>query len=78
MAKAQQEFEDKLYDLEKLNQDRVKETQQLMLNAMEKFRDEIADADMNDQEKTQALLDYWRQLQEEYGNLTDTALKNGS
>ena len=48
-----------------------------MLNAMEKFRDEIADADMNDQEKTQALLDYWRQLQEEYGNLTDTALKNG-
>lgn len=78
MAKAQQEFEDKLYELEKLNQDRVKETQQLMLNAMEKFRDEIADADMNDQEKTQALLDYWRQLQEEYGNLTDTALKNGS
>ena len=77
MAKAQQEFEDKLYDLEKLNQDRVKETQQLMLNAMEKFRDEIADADMNDQEKTQALLDYWRQLQEEYGNLTDTALKDG-
>ena len=48
-----------------------------MLNAMEKFRDEIADADMNDQEKTQALLDYWRQLQEEYGNLTDTALKDG-
>ena len=77
VAKAQQEFEDKLYDLEKLNQDRVKETQQLMLNAMEKFRDEIADADMNDQEKTQALLDYWRQLQEEYGNLTDTALKDG-
>lgn len=58
MAKAEQEFEDKLYDLEKLNQDRVKETQQLMLNAMEKFRDEIADADMNDQEKTRALLDY--------------------
>lgn len=78
VAKAQQEFEDKLYELEKLNQDRVKETQQLMLNAMEKFRDEIADADMNDQEKTQALLDYWRQLQEEYGNLTDTALKNGA
>lgn len=77
MEKAQQEYEDKLYELEKLNQDRVKETQELMLNAMVKFRDEMANADMNDEEKTQALLDYWRQLQEEYGALTDTALKDG-
>lgn len=76
--KAKQDYEDKLYELEKLNQTHIKETQDLMLNLLAQYRDEIANLNVTDEERAQMLQDYWEHLQEEYGMMLDKALADGA
>ena len=73
-ANAQQNYEDKLYELEKLNQDYVKSVQDLIMDNMAQYRDEIANLNVSDEERVQMLQAYYEQLQQQYGVFLDTAL----
>ena len=77
LAKAEQAVEDAMYNAEKLQQERVKEVLQDMLSNMAKFRDEIANSDMSDEEKKNALIDYWQEMINTNGDLLQTALNDG-
>ena len=71
---AKQNYEDKLYELEKLNQDYVKSVQDLIMDNMAQYRDEIANLNLSDAERTALLQQYYEQLQQQYGVFLDTAL----
>lgn len=77
MADAQQNYEDKLYELEKYNQDHIKDVQDMMLNLLAQYRDDIAGLNVTDEERAQMLQDYWEKLQGEYGVFMDKALNDG-
>lgn len=48
-----------------------------MLSNITKFRDEIADSDMSDEEKKNALMEYWQEMINTNGDLLQTALDDG-
>jgi hypothetical protein len=77
MEKANQAYEDKLHDLEKLNQDHIKEVQDQMLQAFQAYRDQIAGLNMTDQERKDHLVSYWNQLQGIYGDAFGKAIDDG-
>lgn len=73
-ANAQQNYEDKLFELEQLNQEYTKSVQDLIMDNMIQYRDEIANLNLTDQERTELLQQYYEQLQQEYGVFLNTAL----
>lgn len=73
-ANAQQNYEDKLFELEKLNQEYAKSVQDLIMDNMIQYRDEIANLNLTDAERTALLQQYYEQLQQQYGVFLDTAL----
>ena len=77
IADAQQNYEDKLYELEKYNQEHVKDMQDMMLNLLAQYRDDIAGLNVTDEERAQMLQEYWEKLQSEYGVFMDKALNDG-
>lgn len=78
VAEAQQNYEDKLYELEKYNQDHVKELQGQMISAFNDYKNEIESlTTLDGEQKAQLLEDYWTQLQNEYGVFLDKALSDG-
>lgn len=73
-ADAQQNYEDKLFELEQLNQEYSKNIQDLIMDNMAQYRDEIADLNLTDAERTQMLQQYYEQLQQQYGVFLNGAL----
>lgn len=73
-ADAQQNYEDKLFELEQLNQEYSQNIQDLIMDNMAQYRDEIADLNLTDAERTQMLQQYYEQLQQQYGVFLNGAL----
>ena len=78
VADAQQNYEDKLYDLEKLNQDYTKSVQDLIMANMAEYRDQIKDLNLTDKERTELLQQYYEQLQQQYGVFLKDALDDAA
>lgn len=55
---AQQNYEDKLNDLKKYNQDSMREFQDAMLQAVSEYQKQIADLDLTDEERAKRLSDF--------------------
>jgi hypothetical protein len=77
MEKAAQNYEDKLYQLEQLNQNHINEIQSQMLQAFQAYKDQIAGLDMTDEERKNHLISYWNQLQSIYGDAFGKAIDDG-
>lgn len=51
MAEAQQNYEDKLYDLKKYNQESMAAFEEAMWKAVQDYKDSIADLNLTDEER---------------------------
>ena len=60
-AQAEQNYEDKLYDLKKYNQDSMKEFEDAMWQAVNEYKNSIADLDLTDEERAQRIHDFQQQ-----------------
>ena len=79
MQKAQEEYENKLYEYAKLNEDYVKETESTILSLEAEFKDALADLDPTDGEyekKKQELMDYYNARLKFYSGQLTNALKS--
>ena len=76
--KAQQNYEDKLHDLEKWNQDRVAQMQASYLQQLQDYSNYLAGLDINDEERAQRMLAKQAQLQEAYGQFLNQAVEDGA
>lgn len=79
MQKAQEEYENKLYEYAKLNEDYVKETESTILSLEAEFKDALAALDPTDGEyekKKQELMDYYNARLKFYSGQLANALKS--
>lgn len=79
MQKAQEEYENKLYEYAKLNEDYVKETESTILSLEAEFKDALAALDPTDGEyekKKQELIDYYNARLKFYSGQLANALKS--
>ena len=79
MQKAQEEYENKLYEYAKLNEDYVKETESTILSLESEFKDALAALDPTDGEyekKKQELMDYYNARLKFYSGQLANALKS--
>ena len=79
MQKAQEEYENKLYEYAKLNEDYVKETESTILSLEAEFKDALAALDPTDGEyekKKQELMDYYNARLKFYSGQLTNALKS--
>ena len=79
MQKAQEEYENKLYEYAKLNEDYVKETESTILSLEAEFKDALAALDPTDGEyekKKQELMDYYNTRLKFYSGQLANALKS--
>ena len=58
---ARQNYEDKLYELKKYNQDSMKEFESAMWQAVNEYRNSIADLDLTDEERAQRIKEFQEQ-----------------
>lgn len=73
-ADAQQNYEDKLYELEKLNQEYIDKLQEQLITSFAQYKEEIAALNLTDEERAALLEEYWTTLTEKYGSYLDGAL----
>ena len=76
-AQAQQNYEDKLYELEEYNQNRIKAVQDEMMQELTAYRDMLAGLNVSDEERAQMLSDYYLELQGKYSGFLNKALGDG-
>ena len=79
MQKAQEEYENKLYEYAKLNEDYIKETESTILSLEAEFKDALAALDPTDGEyekKKQELMDYYNARLKFYSGQLANALKS--
>lgn len=79
MQKAQEEYENKLYEYAKLNEDYVKETESTILSLEAEFKDALAALDPTDGEyekKKQELMDYYNTRLKFYSGQLANALRS--
>lgn len=77
-ADAQQNYEDKLYELEKLNQEYIDKLQEQLIISFAQYKEEIAALNLTDEERAALLQEYWTTLTEKYGSYLDGALEDAS
>jgi hypothetical protein len=77
-ADAQQSYEDKLYELEKLNQDYIDTMQEQLLTSFAQYKEEIAALNLTDEERAALLEEYWNTLTEKYELYLNGALEDAS
>ena len=77
-ADAQQSYEDKLYELEKLNQDYIDTMQEQLLTSFAQYKEEIVALNLTDEERAALLEEYWNTLTEKYELYLNGALEDAS
>ena len=75
-AQAEQNYEDKLYDLKKYNQDSMKEFEDAMWQAVNEYKNSIADLDLTDEERAKRIKDFQEQWVEHNKDMFQMTLED--
>lgn len=77
-AEAEQEYEDKLYNLKKFNQESLAEFEAAMWKAVEDYKNSIADMNYTDEERAQKIHEFQQQWVEHNGKMFQMALDDAN